>query len=80
MRELGFFVHMIVLFWLYVKAIITCLKHQILSAERRIMIIRLKLASFEGDQRPYRGHAASPVGAAVLAHVARSGRLGAALR
>ena len=40
----------------------------------------LKLASFKGDQRPYRENAASHVGAAVLAHVARSGRSGAALR
>ena len=30
----------------------------------------LKLASFKGDQRSYRGQAASHVGAAVLAHVA----------
>ena len=36
----------------------------------------LKLASFKGDQCPYRGNAASHVGAAVLAHI----RLDAALR
>ena len=40
----------------------------------------LKLASFKEDQRPYRGNAASHVGAAVLVHVARSGRLDAALK
>ena len=38
----------------------------------------LKLASFKEDQRPNRCNAASHVGAAVLAHVARSGRLAAA--
>ena len=40
----------------------------------------LKLTSFKEDQRPNRCNAASHVGAAVLAHVARSGRLYAALR
>ena len=40
----------------------------------------LKLASFKVDQRPYRSNAVSHVGAAVLAHVARSGRLDAAFR
>ena len=35
---------------------------------------RVKLASFKGDQRAYRGNAASHVGAAVLAHVGRSNR------
>ena len=40
----------------------------------------LKLASFKADQRPYRSSAANHVGAAVLAHVARSGRLDAAHR
>ena len=39
-----------------------------------------KLASFKGDQRPYRDNAASNMGAAVLAHVARSGQLAAAHR
>ena len=34
----------------------------------------LKLASFKGNQRPHCSNAASHVGAAVLAHVARSGR------
>ena len=43
-------------------------------------ISNLKLASFKEDQRPNRCNAASHVGAAVLAHVARSGRLDAALR
>ena len=38
----------------------------------------LKLASFKADQRPYRSSAANHVGAAVLAPVARSGRLDAA--
>ena len=41
---------------------------------------RFKLASFKADQRPYRSLAATHVGAAVLAHVARSGQLDAALR
>ena len=41
---------------------------------------RFKLASFKGDQRPNPCNAASRVGSAVLAHVARSGRLDAALR
>ena len=40
----------------------------------------LKLASFEADQRPYRSSAANHVDAAVLAHVARSGRLDATHR
>ena len=40
----------------------------------------LKLASFKEDQRPNCSNAAIHVGAAVLAHVARSGRLDAALR
>ena len=39
---------------------------------------RLKLASFKADQRPYCSSAANHTGAAVLAHVARSGRLDAA--
>ena len=38
----------------------------------------LKLPSFKGNQRPYRSNAASHLGAAVLDHVARSGRLAAA--
>ena len=38
------------------------------------------LASFKADQRPYRSSAANPMGAAVLAHVARSGRLDATHR
>ena len=41
---------------------------------------QLELGSFKEDQRPYRSDAASHVGAAVLAHVARSGRSDAALR
>ena len=40
----------------------------------------LKLASFKADRRPYRSSAANHVGAAVLAYVARSGRLDAAHR
>ena len=40
----------------------------------------LKLSSFKADQRPYRSSAANHVGAAVLAYVARSGRLDAAHR
>ena len=42
--------------------------------------ISLKLASFTEDQRPNLCNAAGLVGAAILAHVARSGRLAAALR
>ena len=42
--------------------------------------VHLKLASFKEEQPPYRSKAASHVGAAVLANVARSGRLDAALR
>ena len=37
------------------------------------------MASFEEEQRPDRSNAASQVGAAVLAHLARSGRSDAAL-
>ena len=39
-----------------------------------------ELASFHEEQRPHRSNAASHVGAAILAHVARSGRSDAALR
>ena len=42
--------------------------------------MRLKLASSKEEQLPYRSDAASHVGTAVLAHLARSGRLDAALR
>ena len=42
--------------------------------------VRLKLASFKADQRPYRSKAENHVGAAVLTHVALSGRLNAARR
>ena len=42
--------------------------------------LHIELASFKEEQRPYHSNAASHVGAAVLAHVARSGRLDAALR
>ena len=38
------------------------------------MAMGLKLASFKEEQLPYRGNDASHVGAAILAHVARSGR------
>ena len=40
----------------------------------------LKLTLFKEEQPPYRSKAESHVGAAVLAHVARSGWLDAALR
>ena len=40
----------------------------------------IKLASFKEDQRPNRSNASGHVGAAVLVHVARSGRSDAALR
>ena len=39
-----------------------------------------KMASFKEKQRPDRNYAASRVGAAVLAHMASSGRSDAALR
>ena len=39
-----------------------------------------ELASFKEEQPPYCSNAASHMGAAVLAHVARSGRLDVALR
>ena len=42
--------------------------------------LQFKLASFKEKQRPDRSNAPSHVGAAVLAHVARSGQLDAALR
>ena len=38
------------------------------------MLVKLKLASFKEEQLPYRSCAASHVGAAVLAQVARSRR------
>ena len=41
---------------------------------------RLQLASFKEEQPPYGSNAASHVGAAFFAHVARSGRSDAALR
>ena len=47
---------------------------------KQITTLTLKLASFKEDKRPNRSNAASHVGAAVLAHVARSVRLAAALR
>ena len=45
-----------------------------------LLSIRLELASFKEEKPPYRSNAASHVGAAVLANMARSGRLDAALR
>ena len=43
-------------------------------------VLAPKLASFKEEQLPYHSQVASQVGAAVLAHVARSGRSDAALR
>ena len=48
--------------------------HKIFDSER------IKLASFKEEQRSYCSNAASHVGAAVLAHVARSGLLDDVLR
>ena len=51
-----------------------------LKDQSKDRLIPLKLASFKADQRPYRSSAANNVGAAVSAHVGRSGRLDAAHR
>ena len=60
--------------WILAKMILQLISSKI-RHERGI-----ELASFKEDQRPNCCNAASHVGAAVLAHVARSGRLAAPLR
>ena len=63
-----------------IQATADILSWQAVRARGHDLIRRLKLALFKEDQRPNRCNGASHVGAAVLAHVARRGRLDAALR
>ena len=65
------------------RVVIRCILQYIfrnLYFKAYILSYRLKLDSFKEEQLPYGSNAASYVGAAVLAHVARSGGLPAALR
>ena len=59
---------------------VLCLIHYTLTNGYPFSVGHIKLASFEEEQRLDRSNAESHVGAAVLAHVARSGRSDAALR